>query len=302
MKYQPKTDMPLLDCLAILYPDSPRKRLKQLVAEKRVWVYGELAKIPGMIVKCGTPVEIRRERFVSRNLPNVGIIYEDEHLLVADKKEQFLSVATDREKEKTAFHQILHYLGQKDTNARLFVVHRLDFGTSGLMLFAKSEEIREKLKDLFAHHTIQRHYRALVEGHMHPEEGSLQNRLAESQTLRVYVSKNPKIGKHAITHYKVWKKGKTRSLLDVRLETGRRGQIRVQLANAGHPVVGDREHGAGEDAGSCLVGRLCLHAHRLEFKHPVTGKLMMMESKMPASFLSFLNHPEIRERERSLRA
>ncbi len=276
--------MTVLECLQELYPDSPKKRLKQMVIEKRVWVNNRLAKIPNSVVMIGQEVEVRKERYASRYLPNVRIVYEDEHLLVVDKKARFLSVATDQERVKTAFHQILQYLLEKDSKARLYTVHRLDYGTSGLLLFAKDNETQGKLKFLFLERTIGRYYRALVEGCPKPESGSLETHLAESQTLRVYVTKNPKKGKHAVTHYQVAKKGTDCSLLDVRLETGRRGQIRVQLAHVGHPIVGDHEYGSSWNP----IGRLCLHAYKMEFVHPVTGKSMVLESKMPAEFMRVL--------------
>lgn len=287
MKYRAPRSMTLLECLRFLYPDSSNTTIKQLLPAKRVWVNGKLARIPGLIVAPGTEVEVRKERYSTGELPNVRILHEDEHFLVTDKKEQFLSVATDTEKTKTAFHQVLQYLQQKDSKARIYVVHRLDFGTSGLLLFAKSNLAQDKLKELFAGHTIERRYVAVVQGHLKPEQGRLESRLAESQTLRVYVTKNPKHGKHAVTHYTTRTKGKTCSLLDIRLETGRRGQIRVQLSDIGHPIVGDHEYGSGANP----LGRLCLHATKLEFKHPMTGKPVVFESRMPASFLRVLDTP-----------
>ncbi len=285
MKFIPDQSMTLLECLHRLYPDCSNKTLKNFLKEGRVWVSGKLAKIPAMIIQTGKAVEVRRERFVSQNLSHARVLFEDEHLLVSDKTERFLSVGTDKERTKTAFHEILHYLTQKNADARLYVVHRLDFGTSGLLMFAKTETARDGLKDLFASRHIERHYRAVVEGYPVPEQGTLENHLSESQTLRVYVTHHKTLGKHAITHYKVMQKGKVCSLLDLKLETGRRGQIRVQLANKGYPIVGDHQYGSPWDP----LGRFCLHACKLAFQHPITDKNMSFESAMPASFARLLS-------------
>ncbi len=285
MKYRPSERMVLLDCLRTLYPDSPKVRLKKMLDRGRVWVDGKQVKIPNRMVEGGSLLEIREQQFAVERLRDLRIVHEDAHLIVTEKKPQFLSVGTDKEKHKTAYHQLLQHLRQRDAAAELYIVHRLDYGTSGLLMFAKSREAQELLKEMFATRRIERHYRAVIQGHMRPEEGTLEDHLAESQTLRVYVTRDKKKGKHAVTHYKTLQKGKTCSLLDIRLGTGRRGQIRVQLAHRGHPIAGDHEHGSELKP----LDRLCLHACKLEFEHPISRKSVVVESKMPDAFYGILD-------------
>jgi 23S rRNA pseudouridine1911/1915/1917 synthase len=276
--------MLLLDCLRSLHPHSSNTTLKRMLSEGRVWIGDRIAKIPKMLVSRGMVVEIRQERFVSGQLAHGTVLFEDEHLIIVDKRESFLSVQTDKEKRKTAFVEVLSYLQKRDRRARLYVVHRLDYGTSGLLLFAKSSRVQKGLKDLFASRIIKRHYRAVVHGHPKETEGKIVQTLSESSSLRVYVSRDPKEGKQAITHYKVLKSGKRHCLLDVKLHTGRRGQIRVGLAHKGHPIVGDTQYGQGGEQ-----ERLCLHANLLEFRHPVTQRRVLVESPMPSSFLRIVD-------------
>ena len=210
---------------------------------------------------------------------SLDIIYEDEEFIVVNKKAGVLSIATDKEKENTVYHQLVNYVRSQNKHNQVFVVHRLDKDTSGVLMIAKNPSIRDKLQDDWNNIVTKREYYALVKGTMPKKEDTLVNYLCETSTHIVYVDRG-KEGKKAITHYQVIKENKQYSLLKVDIETGRKNQIRVQLAFINHPVVGDEKYGEKESP----IKRLGLHANILEFRHPVSGKIMHFETKIPGEF------------------
>jgi len=189
-------------------------------------------------------------------------------------------MATERERVRTAYRLLWDYLAAQRPRARPFIVHRLDRETSGLLVFAKTEAAKQHLQAQFEARTVERVYIALVSGRVRRESGTLESRLVEDRSLRVHATTGPE-GKTAITNYRVKGHGQDTTLLELSLGTGRRRQIRVQLAAIGHPIVGDREHGG--PAGPWR--RLCLHATRLGFVHPVTGKALRFESAAPEAWV-----------------
>ena len=207
------------------------------------------------------------------------LVHEDDHILVIDKPPGLLTIATDRERERTAYRLLRDWIRQRGArDERLFVVHRLDRETSGLMVFAKSVATKEHLQAQFAVRTAERHYVALAEGVMRQTEGSFVSRLVEDRALRVRIAERGG-GKEAITRYLVLERRRAATLVELRLVTGRRAQIRAQLAEAGHPIVGDARYGSRTDP----IGRLALHATRLAFVHPRGGRVTF-ESPVPAAF------------------
>jgi 23S rRNA pseudouridine1911/1915/1917 synthase len=204
------------------------------------------------------------------------IIYEDEYLLAVNKPTGLLSVATDTEKEKTAFRLLKDSLGSP-----IYVVHRLDRETSGVLLFAKSAEIRDALQAEWDR-TPRREYLAVCEGVFNERKGRRETVFNESSAHRVY-SINAELtgeGRRAVTNYEVLRDNGKYSLLRIRLETGRKNQIRVHMQEMGHPVAGDKKYGA---TGSPL-GRLGLHASLLEAIHPVTKRPLIIEAKPDKKF------------------
>ncbi len=197
-----------------------------------------------------------------------------------DKPARLLTVATERERERTAYRLLWDYLAAQRPRARPFIVHRLDRETSGLLVFAKSPETKRRLQDQFEARAVERTYVALVKGHVRRESGGLESRLVEDRNLRVHTARGPE-GKTAITSYRVLSRGQDTTRLELFLGTGRRRQIRVQLAAIGHPIVGDREHGGPGGQ----FRRLCLHATRLGFIHPGSGKAMRFESAAPPAWV-----------------
>lgn len=268
--------MRLIDRLQTLYPEASRRSLRQWLATSRV-------RVNGIAVERGD-VEVGRDDRIALSTPAAAecplrLIHEDGDVLLVDKPPGLLTIATERERERTAYRLLRDWSAARGSrSSRLFIVHRLDRETSGLIVFAKSEAAKQHLQAQFAARTAERVYVALVEGVMAQSEGSLVSRLVEDRSLRVR-SVERGDGKPAITRYRVLERRRATTLLELRLVTGRRAQLRAQLAAAGHPIVGDAQYGAGADP----LKRLGLHATRLAFVHPGGGRVRF-ESPMPPAF------------------
>ena len=216
-----------------------------------------------------------------RHLPRgLDIIYEDDDILVVDKPAGLLTIATDNNKTRTAYYMLTDYVrrGQAKSRTRLFIVHRLDQSTSGVLVFAKNEEAKFRLQSQWK--DTQKKYIAVVYGRLNKKEDVIISYLAESKAYVVYSTTDTTRGKLAQTAYKVLKESSRFSLLEINLLTGRKNQIRVHLANKGHPVVGDRKYGKPKDA----FRRVALHSKSISFKHPVSGRQMTFETKVPNYF------------------
>ena len=268
----------LIDRLQSLYPDASRRSLRQWLAGSRVRVNGAIVLRGDVELDPGDRVELTSAAPPECPAP-LRLVHEDDHILVIDKPPGLLTIATDRERERTAYRLLRDWIRQRGArDERLFVVHRLDRETSGLMVFAKSVATKEHLQAQFAVRTAERHYVALAEGVMRQTEGSFVSRLVEDRALRVRIAERGG-GKEAITRYLVLERRRAATLVELRLVTGRRAQIRAQLAEAGHPIVGDARYGSRTDP----IRRLALHATRLAFVHPHGGRVIF-ESPVPAAF------------------
>jgi 23S rRNA pseudouridine1911/1915/1917 synthase len=212
---------------------------------------------------------------------DLEILFEDHDLIVIIKPSGLLAIASENEKEKTAYHILAGHVRKTDPGKRLFIVHRLDRDTSGVMLFAKSEEVKNKLQNQWKRIVTERAYVAVVEGTVRKPEGTIASRLAETKTKLMYSTTKPGEGVEAVTHYKVLQSSAARSLLELHLETGRKNQIRVHMKDIGHSIVGDKKYGALTNP----IGRLALHARILAFRHPVTGQPLRFEAPIPPEFL-----------------
>ena len=212
----------------------------------------------------------------------LDIVYEDKFIIVVNKPSHLLTISTDNEKEKTLFHKVMMYEKRKNKNNKVFIVHRLDKDTSGLVLFAKDEKIKYKLQNNWDKDT-KRGYVAVVFGHT-KDKDVLKSYLAETKTLMVY-STDEKNGKLAITEYQKLKDNKKYTLLNIRIKTGRKNQIRVQLADNGNSIVGDKKYGNNKFD---PLRRLCLHANYLEIIHPVTNKRIIFETEIPKNFINIV--------------
>lgn len=270
----------LLPFLFSRWPDAKRTRVRIWLKHQAVLVNGRPVTQFNHPLRPGDTVEIRTDR---RTRPRavigsgIKIQFEDAHLIVIHKPENLLSIASEAEQEKTAYFQLTAYLrrGMDRARERVWIVHRLDRETSGLMVFAKTLEMKELLQKNWQ--AAEKRYEAVVEGNLYPDTGVFESDLDESNPFRVRSARPGPMTRHAITHYRVIKRGSGRTLLELKLETGRRHQIRVQLADAGHPIVGDEKYRAKTDP----VKRLALHACALRFRHPQTGKELEFESPLP---------------------
>lgn len=208
------------------------------------------------------------------------ILYEDRDVLIVNKPSGVLSMASERERERTAYFVMMDYVrkGNPKSRNRVFIVHRLDRETSGVLLFAKSEEAKRKLQDNWDN--TDKRYLAIVHGRVKSEKGCITSYLAENVAQMVYSTEDRTRGKLSKTEYRVLKKTENRTLVQVRLLTGRKNQVRVHFADEGHPIVGDRKYGDKKDP----VRQLMLHALGIEFPHPHSGKLITCSAPVPPNF------------------
>lgn len=265
----------VLNALLHFFPRTSKNTLRSWIKEGRIFVEGRQISQANTLIEKGNKIEIRgQKKFLEGN---IEIIYQDSDIIVIDKPSGLLSVSTHFEKEETV-HQLLK---RKFRGRKIYVVHRLDQDTSGVMVFALNERAAEAMKKLFERHDIDREYAGIVEGRLEQKEGTWKSYLFEDGNYFVHSTTNPLKGEEAITHYKVKKETRTYSLLAINLETGKKNQIRVHCKEAGNPIVGDVKYGAKSNP----IGRLCLHAHFLGFLHPFSKKKMKFTSKIPEQFL-----------------
>lgn len=214
---------------------------------------------------------------IKNKIDDIEIIYEDKDLIVVNKPSNLLTIATNKEKEKTLYHMVSDYIKINNKNNKIFVVHRLDKETSGIVVFSKSEKIKEKLQKDWNTLVKLRGYVAIVEGNT-KDEGTIKSYLKEKD-MYTY-STNSKDGKLAITHYKKIKSNDKYTMLDINIETGRKNQIRVHLKEIGNLIVGDKKYGSKDNS----IKRMALHANKLEFFNPKRKKMMRFEIDIPNSF------------------
>ena len=211
----------------------------------------------------------------------MDIIYEDKYLIIINKPSHLFTVATKKEKERTLYHEVYEYLKNKHKSNKVFIVHRLDKDTSGIVVFAKDIKTKAYMQENWG--KFKRGYVAVVEGKLNSEKGILKNYLKETKTLYTYVV-NDKDGKLAITEYEKILENKKYTLLSLNLKTGRKNQIRVQLSYIGLPIVGDKKYGSSKDP----IRRMMLHSNYFKFLHPKTNKEIIIDIDIPNSFLNLL--------------
>ena len=271
----------LLEFMAQAMPDRKRTGLKELLKYDQIMVNGSVTRQFDTPLNPGDEVKVNFTRpFVTFNNRRVQMVYEDDDIIVINKGYGLLSVGTDKIKEGTAYSIVREYLKHKDPRNKLFIVHRLDQHTSGLMVFAKSEEVKNAMQHNWNNVVRKRQYVCVVEGKVTPPEGIVKSFLAENSQHQVYSTNNPEEGKAAMTRYQTLKCANGYTLLEVELETGRKNQIRVHMKDLGHPIAGDHRYGARTSP----IHRLALHARTLVFIHPVTRKLMDFATPIPAPF------------------
>lgn len=263
-------------------PHKSRNNIKSFLTNKQVLVDGKAISQYNHIVLPGQSIEIGRDRIPQeKSFLEYTIVFEDRDLIVIEKQAGLLSMATETEKRKTAYSLLSDHVKKQHPSNKIFIVHRLDRETSGLMVFAKSEDVKLKLQETWIDSVVERTYIALVEGILKETSGTIISWLYEDKNFMVHSSPNPGPGQKAITHFEVIKEAGDYSLLKLNLETGRKNQIRVHMQDIGHSVTGDKKYGAKTNP----VKRLGLHAQSLSFMHPVTNERLTFETKIPKAFL-----------------
>ena len=262
--------------------DMPKKRVKQYLTHGSIYVNNskvtqfDYKLVPGMNIIIDTDNKNKKE------LP-FDIVFEDDHIIVVNKPSGLLTIATDKEKEKTLFHIVREYLVSKDKFARVFIVHRLDKDTSGIVVLAKDEKTKNRLQENWNEFVTLREYVAVVHGKLKNKEDRIVQKLKENKTNLVYVSKDDD-AKEAITNYKVIKETDNYSMVSINIETGRKNQIRVAFQTLRNPIVGDKKYGEKDNE-----NRLYLHANRLKMYYPEIKKNILFEIPTPNEFKKIMN-------------
>ncbi len=279
-----KEESTLLPFLFQLLSEQSKSSVKALLTHRQILVNGNVTTQFNTPLVPGDEVMVSYERGkVELNNPLLHIVWEDDDLIVVNKKNGLLSVSNARVKERTAYHILSDYVKKTNPRNKIFVLHRLDRDTSGLMMFAKNQRVQKSLQSNWNSAITQRTYVAVVEGRPEKDSDLIVSNLVENAKMQVYVTTEGD-GKEAITRYHVTHSNGRYSLLELDLETGRKNQIRAQMQSIGHSIAGDYKYGAETDP----AGRLMLHARRLYFIHPTTGEEMRFDTRIPDTFISLV--------------
>ncbi len=280
---------PLLVSLIAHFPQKNRKLLKAVLRDRQISVEGKVVTQFDYVLIPGQEVLVSWEKRKDVSHPReLNIVHMDEDIIVINKPAGLLTVATDKEKRKTAYSMLSTYVKQEDADNKIFIIHRLDRETSGLLMFARSEGVKHQIQETWNSSISERTYVGVVEGRVEPAEDTITSWLTESSAFIVYSSTRDKTGKKAVTHYKKIDENKEFSLLKINLETGRKHQIRVHMQDIQHPIVGDKKYGAGAN----FMGRMALHAMVLSFTHPRTGEKCHFDTGVPTKFRQLFQLPK----------
>ena len=264
--------------------DMPKKRVKQYLTHGSIYVNNNKTTKYNERLVPGMTIIIAGDKGNTKELP-FEILFEDAHIVVVNKPSGLLTIATEKEKERTLYHMVREYLVGKDKRARIFIVHRLDKDTSGIVIFAKNEKIKNKLQENWNEYVILREYVAVVHGKLKDKRGRIVQNLKETKTNLVYVTKKDD-GKEAITNYNVIKENENYSMISINIETGRKNQIRVAFQSVNNPIVGDKKYGLKNDK----EDRLYLHANRLKIYYPEIKKEILFATETPGEFKKIMKN------------
>ena len=272
----------LMDFLIENLTSLSRNNIKSLLTRKQVAVDGAAVSQFDFMLAKDDVVMIGKNSFriPLQKRKSLDIIYEDDEFIVINKPSGLLSIASDNEKGMTAYRLLMDYYRRENPHNRIYVVHRLDKDTSGVLMVAKNEEIRDKLQNVWNDIVLKRGYYAIVEGTLKDKKGTIKSWLRQTKTNIMYSSFKPGDGQESITDYNVIKEKNGYSLVDINLHTGRKNQIRVHMKDIGHNVVGDDKYGSTKNP----INRLGLHAYELEFIHPVNKKKYTFKAPIPEKF------------------
>lgn len=263
-------------------PGKSRNNIKSLLVHRQVKVGNKTISQYNHPLEAGNIVEVQwgKVRTSSNTASGIEILFEDDHVIVITKDSGILSMGTDKEQEKTAYNFLKDHVKNTDPDNKIFIVHRLDRDTSGVMMFAKTAEAQQIMQTNWKKLVQERTYVALVEGKIEKNSDTMITWLKENSAFVTYSSPTDNGGKKAVTHYKVLRRSRGYSLAEVKIATGRKNQIRIHMKELGHPIVGDKKYGAHTSP----LRRLGLHAQVLAFKHPVTNELLRFETRIPKKF------------------
>ncbi|MGI9538417.1 MAG: RluA family pseudouridine synthase [Desulfocapsaceae bacterium] len=276
----------LLSSLIGNLPHKNRKNLKAVLKDGQVTIDNEVVRQFDHPLRPGQRVEVKWDRDLKgKHLCALDIVHIDQDIVVINKPSGLLTIATDKEKRKTAYSILSNFVKQEHPDNKIFIVHRIDRETSGLLMFARSEKVKRQIQKTWNATIRERTYIGVVQGKVTPPEGTITSWLTESKAFIVYSSeKKGAAGKRAVTHYKKIMGTDAFSLLQINLETGRKHQIRVHMQDLGHPVIGDKKYGSHLNP----LKRMGLHAQVLAFTHPTTKELCRFDTGIPQKFLKLL--------------
>ena len=280
-----KEDGTILEVAAAILKDHTPTKLKSMLRHNQFAVNNSPTSRYDTEVHAGDSFSVNFDQsFKVFKNPRVELVYEDEHILVINKGYGVLSMGTDTKKDGTAYSIMREYVKYHDPKAKVFIVHRLDRDTSGLMMLAKTIEAKDAMQHNWNNMVLNRKYVAVVEGVVEQAEGVVKSYLAENAQFEVYSTNDPTKGQYAVTRYKRLAGNNNYSLMEVELDTGRKNQIRVHMKDLGHPIAGDRKYGAAHSP----INRLALHAQTLRFVHPITKREMNFSTPIPFRFRSLV--------------
>lgn len=277
-----KEDGTLLATAAALLPDHKPTKLKSMLKHNQLAVNGVPSRQFDLAVHAGDQLWVNFDRsFQVFSHPRIKLVYEDNDIIVVDKGYGVLSTAAGKPSDDTIYNIIKKYARGFSDKANVYVVHRLDRDTSGLMLLTRTKQARDKLISNWNNMVIERKYVAVVEGDVAQPEGTIKSFLAENpDTFEMYSTDDKKVGRLAVTKYRLLKQGKRFAMVELEIKTGRKNQLRVHMQDMGNPVSGDRKYGGHPSP----INRIALHATVLSFVHPITGKAVTFNSPFPDNF------------------
>ena len=270
----------LLNYLINNIKDKSKNNIKSLLTNKCIAINNIIVSKFDYKLKTGDKISIynKQIRDKSYKIP-INILYEDKNIIVIDKPAGLLSISTPKEKNITAYHIVMNYLKSKNKNTNIFVIHRLDRDTSGVLMFAKNEKVKHLYQDNWNNIVKKREYIGIVEGKVKDKVKTIKSNLIENN-FNIVHSTNKKSGKEAITHYKLLRSNKKYSLLEINIDTGRKNQIRVHMNEEKTPIIGDKKYYSKTNP----IKRLGLHAYKLQLENPMTNEILTFISPIPYEF------------------